>query len=528
MGYREVDMWEILEVLRRLHRGEPIAAIHLATGRSRKTIRRYEREARELGWVPGLADPTEELAGVIQQRRRPTRRKPEPGAVEKELLPHGKQIRQWIQGDGVGRGLRLTKVHQLLIRRGVDVPYSSLHRFAVKHCGFADNRRVTVRMAPCKPGELAEVDFGCLGLVWDPGLERRRKLHALIVTLGYSRHMYVHLTHSQKLPDLIDGLEDAWVFFDGVTARVVVDNLKAAVTKPDRYDPIFQRSFEEYASYRGFVIDPCVVRHATGKPTVERAVPYVRESFFRGESWRDRAHVQEEVFRWCMTTAGTRIHGTTCKRPLAVFENAEKTALLPLKRGRFDPPDWAQCKVHGDHHVNFSKALYSVPTRYLGEKVWVRADRKLVRIYSGGELVKTHKRQPQGGRSTDYEDYPKEKTPYALRDPNRLIRAAKERGEHLGSFMERLLAGVFPWANLRQGQKLLRLCEKYGAKTLDQACERALAFNVINVKRVDKIVCDHLEAAPKRRSSKATVVQLPLRFAREAKSFTHPNEGGES
>ncbi len=89
--------------------------------------------------------------------------------------------------------------------------------------------------------------------------------HALVVTLVYSRHQYVHVTRSQRLGDVIDGLEDAWAFFGGVPVRVVLDNLKAAITKADRYDPIFQRVFAEYAQVRGFVIDAAVPRHPTGK-----------------------------------------------------------------------------------------------------------------------------------------------------------------------------------------------------------------------------------------------------------------------
>ena len=120
---------------------------------------------------------------------------------------------------------------------------------------------------------------------------------------------------------MIAGIEDAWSFFGGCVRRVVVDNMKTAVTKADRYDPIFQRTFEDYAGYRGFTIDPAPPYMPTGKPVVERGVPYVRENFFRGETWIDLAHVQREAMRWCLQTAGTRIHGTTRERPLAVFEN---------------------------------------------------------------------------------------------------------------------------------------------------------------------------------------------------------------
>jgi hypothetical protein len=240
-----------------------------------------------------------------------------------------------------------------------------------------------------------------------------------------------------------------------VTRRLVVDHVAAAVTRADRYDPIFQSTFNEYAGYRGFVIDPAPVRQPTGKPRVERGVPYVRENYFRGEEWRHRDHVQSGVITWCLKTAGTRVHGTTRQRPLAVFENEERPALLPLVMPRFDPPRWAECTVHPDHHISFGKALYSVPTRFIGRKVWVRADTKLVRVYSDGELAKTHARQPVGGRATDHNDYPPELTPYTLRDPQRIIHKAQQHGPQIGRFAEALLSGTVPWAKLRQAQKLL-------------------------------------------------------------------------
>jgi transposase len=270
---------------------------------------------------------------------------------------------------------KLSKVHELLGRRGVVVPYSTLHRYASAHCGFQDARRIAVRRAECAPGELAEVDFGRLGLVFGPETGRRRVAHALLVTLVYSRHQYVHVTFSQKVEDLIGGLDDAWEWFGGVAAHVVLDNLKAAVTKPDRYEPLFARTFAEYAAWRGFVIDAALARHATGKPHVERNVQYLRESFFRGEDFVDLSHLQREALRWCRETPGQRIHGTTRRRPLVVFEEQERGALRPLERPRFDPPVWAACKVHGDPHVQFQWALYSVPIRHVGQTAWCAATR---------------------------------------------------------------------------------------------------------------------------------------------------------
>ena len=531
MAYREIGMWEILDVLRRVARGERQRAISRVTGHSRSTIRRWLKVARHRGWQPCDGEPGEGLAREIATQVRPVRDEASPGESQARLLPHHAQIEAWLSPEDERRGLRLTKVQQLLARKGVVVPYSSLHRFAVEQCGFADRRRLTVRRADVDPGELAEVDFGKLGLVWDPVSERRRVHHALIVTLVYSRHQYVYVTPSQKVPDLIAGLEAAWAFFGGCPARVVLDNLKAAVTKADRYDPIFQRTFAEYAGYRGFVIDAAVPRSPTGKPVVERGVQYMRESFFRGESWLDRDHVQREAIRWCLETAGQRVHGTTRRRPRVVFENEEQPKLIALAQEPFDPPSWSQCKVHPDHHVQFLKGFYSAPTRHVGKQVWVRGDSKLVRIYVDGELVKTHERVGEGKRSTDYNDYPEELAPYARRDPDALIREGQRQGTHIGGFLEKLLAGDFPWAKLRQGQKLLRLSNKYGRKRLDAACRRAVYFELYNVKRVEDMVKAALErdatTEPGAPRGQLLLLPTPTRFQRPAHSFNH-NEKEET
>lgn len=375
MAFREVVMWEILNVLRRLHRGEALAV-------------------------------------AMGQRAQPAATRGA-GDVAVALAPHAAQIRAWFEPPPPARrGLRLTKVHQLLGRLGVHVPYSSLYRFAKTHCGFGARQRVTVRMADVPPGEVAEIDFGRLGRVRDPETGKARLAWALVVVLACSRHQYVHVTYSQRVADVIGGLEDAWVFFGGVGQRLVVDNFPAAITKADRYDPIFQRTFEEYAQYRGFVIDAAPVRQPTGKPHVERGVPYVRENFFRGETWRDLPHVHAAAIRWCREVAGVRVHGTTQQRPLAVFENVERATLRPIETARFDPPQWALCTVHPDHHLmSVGKAFYSLPTRYIGERVWVRRDTHLVRIFLDGTLIKTHPLQAPGGKATDHTDYPAVLTP---------------------------------------------------------------------------------------------------------------------
>ena len=359
-----------------------------------------------------------------------------------------------------------------------------------------------------------------LGLWPDPILERRRRVYGLLITLCFSRYAFLAISLRQDLAAVLDGLEAAWTFFGGVVRRLVADNLAPVVARADRYTPGINRVFLEYAQYRGFLVDPAVPAHPTGKPKVERGIPYARQDFFRGETFYDLAELQRRALVWSRDIAGTRVHGTTRQVPRVVFETVEHPALLPLAPEPFDRPTWAWATVHPDHHLQFRRALYSVPTRYLGHRVEVRGDSRLVRIYEHGEVIKVHPPQPPGGRATDYTDYPAERAPYAMRAPDACCRRAEEVGPAVGQFARVLLRGTFPWARLRQAQKLLRLADRYGAARLNAACARALAFELLDVRRVERIVRTALEREPTP-TERGAVVPLPARFARAPESFAH-------
>jgi hypothetical protein len=177
--------------------------------------------------------------------------------------------------------------------------------------------------------------------------------------------------------------------------------------------------------------------------------------------------------------------------------------------------------VHPDHHVSFMQALYSSPATTCppGTKLEVRGDGSLVKLYKKGELVKVHPRQPRGGRATDPDDYPPEKTAYALRAPDRVVRRAADLGPNVEAFATRLFEGPLPWAKLRSGQKLLRLGEKYTAARLDAACARALSYDLVDVRRLHRILLQALdvETLP----PAADGPPLAGRFARPGSAFDH-------
>lgn len=513
MAYREVRSMDIEQVLRRWLAGEKIRAVARSTGMARNTVKTIVKLAIAAELKVGDAWPEEsKLQAIRSGMSRPGA--PDRNETEQALLARKDQIERWLKKDR----LLLTKVHELLVRDGVQVSYSTLYRFATKHCEFGSST-VTVRRMEGAPGEVAEVDFGRLGLVHELGSKQPRVVQAFIMTLNYSRLSCVIPVFRQDMATIIDCFERCLEFFQGCPKRIVIDNVKACIDDADRYSPRFTRTFLEYAAHRGFIPDPARPYHPKDKPIVENNVRYVRERFFKGETFIDLDHVARRALIWCRDVAGRRIHGTTRCVPIEVFESEERAALLPLKAERFDPPRWVECKVHPDHHVRVDHALYSLPTRWVGCRVDVRADRALVRIYSRGELIKTHPRQKRGGRSTDFTDYPDGRAPYAMRWPDFYRHKARQLGTAAGDFTDKLLEGEFPWSRLRQAQKLLRLAERYGADRLDAACRRSLDFELVDVHRVQRILEQGLEsdATPKPVIGQQTT--LELKFLRPAHHF---------
>ena len=522
MGHKEYSVTNIIDILRRAKAKDSFRRIARSTGIDRNTIRNYLRLAAAHGFDDTTSDNrfAEIATAVIRSVHGGEAKGPELGACA-PLLPHRELLSGWLENDH----LTLTKAHIKLGRMGVAVTYSTLYRYAREELGFG-GQKVTVRMADTEPGEVAQVDFGKMGSVFDPETGRNRVLHALVVTLIQSRYQYVYLTHRQDLNALITGMEEAWSFFSGVTRRLILDNMKAAVVKADRYEPVFNRTFQDYSQHRGFIIDSAVVRHPEGKGTVENQVRYVRENFFKGEEFKNRDHAQQEAQKWCRSFAGLRIHGTTRKRPFLVFEQEEQKALLPLSDERFDVPAFALCIVHRDHHIMFKKGGYSLPTQYIGKEVDVRGDSVLIRIYYQNQLIRTHPKVAAGKRSTDFDDYPKDKSAYAMRDVEYYKRKAAENGEKQGEFMASMLSGDVPWAFIRQAQKLLRLADKYGAARVEVACQRALAFGLMNVSRVEGIIKQALDKQQTQTKPAGTVtpISLAAHFSRPADYFSHHKE----
>ena len=130
-----------------------------------------------------------------------------------------------------------------------------------------------------------------------------------------------------------------------------------------------------------------------------------------------------------------------------------------------------------------------------------------------------HPRQPAGGRSTDPSDYPVGKAAYALRSVDALVARARSKGHHVGVYAERLLGGPLPWARMRAAYALLRLCDRFGEGRVEAVCQSALAFDVVDVARITRMLKAAAKpASPERADGKVVQLVLP-RFARPEQHF---------
>jgi transposase len=513
---------EIREVLRAWLAGVGLRTAAERAGVDRKTARRYVEAGEAAGLVRagGEAQLTDELIGVVVGAVRPARVTGH-GASWEELVGWTEQVTAWVAAD-----LQLTNIHGKLTRRGVVVPYRTLHRFATECCEFG-GRRPTVRVADGKAGVECQIDFGRLGMMHDPEAGRRRAVHALIFTAVYSRHMFIWLSFTQTLTAVIAGCEAAWEFFGGVFPVLIPDNMSPVIANADPINPTFTDGWLDYAQARGFGTDPARVRSPKDKPRVERSVQFVRESFWRGEEFADLPDAQRRAVTWCETTAGMRVHGTTAQRPIEDFTATEAGVLLPAPASGYDMPIFATPKVARDLHVEVARGLYSVPGELIGQRVQVRADTRLVKVFSRGQLIKTHPRVRPGGRSTDPADYPVGRADYALRDVASLTAKATAAGPAVGVYATRLLDVPLPWTSMRTVYRLLGLVRSYGPEKVNAACARALELDVVDVIKVTRMLEQAREREPLP-TPKTKVVGGPARFARDAEEFHGGFRGGEA
>jgi len=303
--------------------------------------------------------------------------------------PYRDQVLEWFES-----GLSIERIHHdLTIGHGFEGSYHSVYRF-VQSLDVDTAKRIW-RME-CEPGQEAQIDYGTLHLrIGENG--RLKKVHVLIVTLSHTRKSYVEAVLMQSSESFLRSLENAFRHFGGVPERLCPDNLKAAVIKADWYEPELNPKLRDFAAHYGTVVLPSRPRTPTDKGKVESKVKYVKNNALKGKSFSSLAEVNEHLRWWTANVADKRVHGTTKRHVDVHFEQVEKPALKPLPDSLFPSYEEARRSVHRDSYVEVKGAYYEVPAQYIGQRVWVRWDAAMVRVFSPKmEQLTVHARLEKG------------------------------------------------------------------------------------------------------------------------------------
>lgn len=334
------------------------------------------------------------------------------------------------------------------------------------------------------PGEQAQCDWGNFGYVDFGGY--KRPLSCFVMTLSYSRLLYLEFTVSQRLEDFIRCHANAFKFFSGVTKEVLYDNLKQVVIKREGREIHFNRQFMAFAGAYLFKPVPCRPYRGSDKGKVESGVKYIRNNFWSGREFDDFWDIKKQSVEWRDNIANRRIHGTTHEQPMARFER-ERDKLQPLPLHPYDCTIPEPVKSSRDCRVKFDSNIYSVPSRYGLKVLTVRATPEKVNIYSGHKLVASHERS--------YLKYQVIEAPAHYRGLVGKKAAAKPfklRDEFagLGESAEEYLKGLIQAEiNLdRHLKRIIALRHQYGKTEVLGAVDRALKYGAYGAQYIENII----------------------------------------
>jgi transposase len=467
---RTFTVIDICEILQHWYAGRPKVEVARSLGVAVKTVRRYVTVAEAAGMTPGGPPMAEEEWRALVREWFPDR---VDSRLRRRTWPaiaaHHEVIASLV---GV---VPVSVIHQRLRdEAGLDASLASVRRYVWAE--FEETARrdsVTVLRPTPPPGDEAQVDYGYLGVWFDPLAGRSRRLWAFSMVCSHSRHLFVRPVLVMDQAAWVEAHAAALEFFGGCPRRLVPDNLRAGVAKSDLYDPKINRAYGELAAHYGLLVDPARAFKPKDKARIEAVQRYIRSSFFAGRDWPSLTAMQADAARWCVEVAGRRaVRALEGRTPLEVFAACEAQALLPLPILPFEFARWSRPKIGPDAHAKVGKTLYSVPWRLIGRRLDARATTAVVQFFDDGTLVKTHPYQAKG-RRTDWSDLPEEKTAFFLRTPTWCRTQATMVGAACEAVIDELLS-VNALFRLRQAQGVLRLGQRHGDHRLEAACRRAL------------------------------------------------------
>ena len=345
-------------------KGVSISEIARQTGRDRKTVRKAVTEHQAA-------------------RKRKAARRPK---SERKLSPYETYLKQRMAEGVYNTRKLLREIRERGYTGGLTQVILYVQPYRPQHSEKAVMRFET------EPGQQAQVDWASFGTIEYEG--RQRPLYVFIMTLCWSRAVYVEFTVSGTTDWFIRCHQHAFEYFGGVPQEVLHDNLKNAVISRDGQGRIIWNArYLDFALYSGFRPHACRPYRAQTKGKVERGVGYIRQNFWCGLHFTDLDDLNRQAWEWMNGIANPRVHGTTGEVP---FTRLAHENLQALPGQRFDVSIKAERYASRDCLVSYDGNFYSVPAAWAQKMLLVKEteDRQLIILNGLGEIVAQHPKLP--------------------------------------------------------------------------------------------------------------------------------------
>jgi len=356
-----------------------------------------------------------------------------------------------------------------------------------------------------KAGEKLFVDFpgSRIPIYDDKTGEVCFEAELFVAALGASSYLYVEAVRSQQLAHWVSAHVHALEFYGGAPAIVVCDNLRSGVTRPHRYEPDVNATYQEMAAHYQMAILPARSYRPRDKAKAEAGVLLAERwiiARLRHERFVSLAEANlaiASLLEWINTRSFKKIDGS--RRSL--FEALDRPALRPLPESRYEFATWRSAKVSIDYHIELrsDRHYYSVPYRLVGEVVELRISTRSIEVFHHHRRVCSHVRSYTPGYSTDPTHMPESHRRHASWTPSRIISWAKTTGEDTATLIEKIMTTrPHPEQGFRSCLGIMRLGDRYGNDRLEAACGRALGMGSHSYRSVQSILANGLDKVPLR------------------------------
>ena len=479
------------------------ATIARATGLSKGVVTKYVGLATAAGldrWP--LPDGLDEAA---LERRLFADAEPAPSAY---LEPDWFAVHQELKAKGVTL-MRLWSEH---VERVGDRAHR-YSQFALRYRRWRDAQKRSMRQVH-RAGEKVFIDHcGATVAVIDRSTGEVRRAQIFVAVLGASSYTFAEATWTQTLPDWIGSNRRMLEFFGGVPELLVPDNLKAAVTKASRHEPVVNATYAEFAAHYGTAVLPARPRKPKDKAKAENGVLLVERWILAALRHREFFTLAElnEAIRALLVSLNERPFQKRPESRRDLFEALDRPALRALPDSAYEFAVWKHAKVGIDYHVEVERAFYSVPHRLVGERVDVRVSAATVEVLHRGQRVAAHVREPGRRFHTVSEHMPVSHRAHAQWSPKRFLDWGLEIGMGTGQIVRQQLENrPHPEHGYRSCLGLLSLARRYGHERLERACCQALAIGTDSSASVGSILKKGLDLVEVELDSVEEQQELPL------------------